>query len=144
MDVSCMTTHQIMYYPVGVPLSVCKCGSQCLSHSGSLLYTSRLINWTLGKGVCIYTFLGGILSISEAWAASLSLGGPGGILGWFSVSSGAGCMSLSDGGAWMLLRLWHVWGYCAVPCWQGWQLSIWLYWSIASCLTIAAFIFLCS
>lgn len=55
MDVTGITMQQTVYQSVEVSLSVSKSGLRCLSHFRSLVYASRLKNWALEKGVCIYT-----------------------------------------------------------------------------------------
>jgi len=108
----------------------------------SLAYASRLTNWVLGSGVCIYTYLGGTASISKAFASSLTPGVTGGILGGCGLSSGVSCLSRPGGGGPMPLHLQHVCGFCAVTLWLGKQPSVGFSPNIARCLTIACFIFL--
>ena len=143
MDVSCVTMQQIVYYQVDVPWSVGKAGLKSLSHLRSLAYASRLKIWALGRGVCIYTYPGGTPLISDKCTASLLPGERGGVLWGFGVGSGVGSLSRSGGGSPVPLLLHRVWGFCAVPFWQGRQPSVWFSQSIAVCLSIAAFTFLC-
>jgi len=128
---------------VDVPSSVSKSGLKSLSHLRSLAYASRFKHWALGRGVCIYIYLGGTPSISDMWAASLLPGGTSGVSGWCGVSSGVGCLSYSCGGTPVPLHLQRVWGLCAVPFWQGGQPSVSLSGSTAGCLSITAFTLLC-
>ena len=143
IDVSCITTQQIVYYPVDVPSSVSKSGLKSLSRLLSLAYASRLKTWALGRGVGIYTYPGGTPWISDKCAAALLLGGRGGALGGCGFGFGVGCLSRFGGGPPMPLRPQLVWGLCAVPFWQGRQLSVWCSQSIAACLSVAAFTFTC-
>jgi len=122
--------------------SVSKSGSKSLSHLRSLAYASWLKNWALGRGLCIYTYLGGTPSISDRWATSLSTGGTSGVLGGCGISSGIGCLSRSGGGAPVPLRPQCVGRFCAMPFWQGRQWSVGFSQSIAGCLSIAALTFL--
>jgi len=143
MDISCITTQQIVYQLVDVPSSVSKSGSKSLSCLRSLAYASWLKDWALGRGVCIYTYHGGTPSIWDRWAASLLPGGRSGVSDGCVVGSGVGCLSLSRGDAPVPLGLQRVWGFCAVPSWQGRQPSVSFSRSIPGCLSIAAFIFQC-
>ena len=102
----------------------------------SLAYGSRLKNRALGSGVCIYSYPGGTPSVSELCVLSLSSGREGGFVG-----RGGACRG---GGAPVPLHLQRVCGFFAVPFWQGRQPSIWFSWTIAGCLSIAAFTLLCS
>jgi len=142
MDVSCITTQQIVYKPVDVPSSVSKSGLKSLSRLRSLAFVSRLENWALGRGECINIYLGGTPSISDMWAASLLPGGTGGVSGGCGVGSGVSCLSCSGWGAPVPMRLQRVRGFCAVPIWQGRQPSVWFSCSIAGFLSIAAFTFI--
>jgi len=65
--------------------------------------------------------------------------GKGGTLGRGGVSSGVSCLRRSGWGAPVPFTLNCVGGFCAVQCWQGRHLAIWFWWSIAGCLSIAAF-----
>ena len=71
-----------------VSSSVSKSGSKSLSCLQSLPYASRLKKWALGRGVCIYTYLGGTPSISDWLAASLLVGGTSGLSSRCGVGSG--------------------------------------------------------
>ena len=130
IDVSCITTQQIVYQPVDVPSSVSKPGMKSVSCLRFLAYASSLKNWVLGRGVCIYTYPGGTPSILECWAPSLSTTGAGGISG--------GCCGGSGRGEPVLLNLQSVWGFLALLFWQRGQPSVWSWWTIAGCLAIAA------
>jgi len=89
-------------------------------------------NRSLGSKVCIYTYAGGIPSVSDL---SLSSDGTGG-------DSGRGGAHLG-GGAPLPLRLHRVSGFFAVPFGQGRQPSVWFSRTIAGCFSIAAFTLLC-
>jgi len=89
-------------------------------------------NRAFGSGVCIYTYAGGIPSVSEL---SSSSDGTGGDLGRGGAPLG--------GDAPLPLRLQRVSGFFAVPFWQGRQPSIWFSKTIAGCLSMAAFTLLC-
>jgi len=140
MDVRCITTQQIVYWPVDVSSSVGESGLKSLSPLRSLAYASRVETWALGRGVCIYTYPGVTPSISEAWAPSLSSGGTGGILGGYGIGCGVSCLIRSSGGAPAPLS---VWGFCAGPFGPGRQPSVRFSRSIAGCRSIAAFTFIC-
>jgi len=81
--------------------------------------------------------------IWEGWNAEVLPVGPGGVPGSGGVGSGVCSLRRSGGGAPVPLRLQRVWGFIAVPFWQGRQPAIWFWRSIAGCLCIAAFTFLC-
>jgi len=130
-----------MYYPVDVPSSVSMAGSESLSRLRSFAYAPRLKYWAQGRGVGIYKYPGGTPSIVDVWDPLLSLGGTGGDAGGCGVGSGVGCLSHSGGGAPVHLHHQHVLEFCAVPCWQRTQPSVWFSPSIARCLSIAAFKF---
>jgi len=100
-----------------------------------LAYAWRSNNWALGRGVCIYTYLGSTPSISELWAPSLSAAGAGGVLSGGGASVGRGAP--------VSLCLQHVCGVCVLPFLVAWQPSVWCSWTIAGCLSIAAFTFRC-
>jgi len=104
-----------------------------------MAYASRFKHWAPGIGVCIYISPGGSPLISDMWAASLLQGGTSGVLGGCGVGSGVGWLSCSSGGAPVRLRLQRVWGFGAVPFWQGGQPFIWYSRSIAGSLSITAF-----
>jgi len=116
MDVYCITMQQIVYYPVDGPFSVSKSGSQSSLHLQSLAYASRLKNWVLRRGVCIYTYPGGAWSIMEHLLASLPAGDEGGILGSGDANAGGGVPTS--------LRLQRVCGFFAVPVSKGRQHSV--------------------
>jgi len=101
----------------------------------SLQYRSTLKNRAVASGVCIYTYLGGTPSVSELWVLSLSSGGAGGVPGL----GGASC----NGGAPVSLHSQRVCRFSAVPFWQGRVPSVWFSWTIAVCLSIAAFTMSC-
>ena len=143
MDVSCITTRQIVYEPVDIPSPVSESGLESLSHLRSLAYASIMKDWALGSGVCIYTYLGGTPSIWDAWAPSLRPGGTCGVPGGCGVSPGVSCLSRPGGGAPVSSHLQHDWGFCAVPSWQVRKPSVWLSRIIAVCVPIAVFTFLC-
>jgi len=123
---------------VGVSSTVSKSGSKSLSCLRSLAYASSLTHCALGRGVWIYTYLGGTPSIVDRWAASLLLGGTSRVSGGCGVGSGVGCLSRSGGCAPVPLHLQRVCGFCAVPLWQGRQPSVRLFQSMGWWLSIAA------
>ena len=126
-----------------VSSSVSKSGSKSWSRLRSLGYAWWLRHRALGRGVCIYTDPGCTALISDRWAASLLPGGTSGVLGGCGVGSGVGCLSRSGGGAPVPLHHQRVSRFCTVPLCQGRQPSVWFSWSLAACLSIAAFTFLC-
>jgi len=81
--------------------------------------------------------------ISAHWVQSLLPGGMGGILGGGRVGSELSCLCLSGWGAPVPLGLKRDCGCFAVPLWQGMHLSGSFWQSIAWCLSIAAFTFVC-
>jgi len=109
----------------------------------SLAYASRLRNWALGRGAFEVTYPGCTSSIWQLWAPSLSPGGTGGIPGKGGVRSGLDCQCQSAGGASYPLHLHCIGALCAVPIWQGRQLSMFDSQSIAGCPSITAFTILC-
>jgi len=116
------------------PSPVSKSGIKSGLGLRSLAYASWLTHSALGKGVCIYTYWGGVPSISVLWHSSLSPGGAGSVPG----GGGTGCCR----GAPVPLRHQYVCGFCGVPFWKWRQLSIWFSQTIARCLSIAVFKFL--
>jgi len=135
MDDSSVTTQLIVYQPVDGPSSVSKSGERSLSCMCSLACESWLRNRALGSWVCIYWYPGGTPSVSELWIVSPSSGGAGGVPG--PTVAGRG------GGAPVPLCLQWVFGFFAVPFWQGRQLSVWFSRTIAGCLSMGAFILFC-
>jgi len=135
MDVSCINTQLIVYYPVDEPASVSKSGIKSLSHMRSLAYGPKLKNWRLRRGVCIYRYPGGTPSVSEVWVLSLSSGGAGGVLGLGGASG--------RGGAPVPLCHQRVWGFFAVSFCQGRRPSSWFSQTIDGCFSVAAFTLLC-
>jgi len=114
------------------------------SRLGSLAYAWRLTNWALGRGVCIYTYPGCTVSIRDAWAPSLSLGGRCGVPGRRGVRSDVSFQSQCGGGAPVPWHLQSVFRFCAVPCGRWRQLSGRLSQSIGGCLSISALLLLCT
>jgi len=114
MDVSHITTQQIVYEPVDVPSSVSKSGLKYLSRLWFLAYPSSLKNWALGSRECIYTYLGGTHWISEASSPWLSQGNTGAILARCDVRSRVSWLSQGGGGAPVHLFLQCIWGFCAL------------------------------
>jgi len=143
MDVSCITTWQILYYPVDVPSSVSISGSISVLCWLSWAYASRVTNSAQGSEVCEYTYLAGKLSNWERWAPEWLPVGAGRVPGRGGISSGVGCPRQSGGGVPVPLRLQCVSRLFAVPFGQGRHLAVCLWWSIAGCRSIADFIFLC-
>ena len=126
-----------------VPSSFSKSGWKPLPRLRSFAYASGLKHWALGRGVCIYTYLGGTPSMSDKCAAWLIPGGTGGVPGGYGVRSGVGYLCCSGGCAPVPLRLQRVWGFCVLPFRHGRQPSVWLSQSIAGCLSIAGLTFSC-
>jgi len=131
MDVSCITTQQMLYWTVDVPSSVCRSGIKSFLCLLALEYASRLKIRPLGRGACKYAYPAGTLSIWEPWPPSFSQCGAGGVRGGIGISSGVGCLGRSGRGAPIPLYLQHVWGFFVVPFWQGRQLSVWFSQTIA-------------
>jgi len=89
-------------------------------------------DWALGGRVWIYTYTGGIHSVSELSSSSAGKGGNSG-------RGGAGLGALAP----LPLRLHQVCGFVAVPFWHGRQPSVGFSRILARCLSIAAFTLLC-
>ena len=143
LDVSWITSQQIVCEHVEVSSLVRKSESKSLSLLRSFAYASWLKNQALGRGVGVYTYPGGTPSILDTCAAWLLLGGTDGVSGGSGIGSGVGCLSHSGAGAPVPLCLQCVWGFCAVPFWQGREPSVWSSQSMAGCLSIAVFTLLC-
>jgi len=98
----------------------------------SWAYGWRLKNLALGSEVCIYTYPGGTPSVAELSSSSDVAGGAPGQGGTHSI-----------GGAAVSMCPQCVCRFFVVPFWQGRQLSVWCSRTIAWCLSIAAFTWLC-
>jgi len=81
MDVSCITTQQIVYKPVDVPSSVSISGSKSVSWWLSWAHASNVLNSPQAGVVCEFVYPAGKLTLSECWALSLLPGGTGGVQG---------------------------------------------------------------
>jgi len=138
MDVSTITVQHRVYQPVVVASSVRTTGIKSLSHLRFLANASWEINWALGRGGCMYTYPGGTPSFSDIAAPSLTPGGAGGTGG----NPGRDGVGLG-GGAPVSWRPRHVCGSFAMPFWQGRQPSVRFLWTVARCLSFAAFTFVC-
>ena len=121
-------------------------GSKSVSCSLSWADRSRVHDSAQGRDVCEYAYPVGKLMIWRRWAPEVlplkarGIPGRGGV--GSGVGSGACCLSWLGEGAPVLLRLQLFCGYFALPFWQGRHLGVWFWWSIARCLSIAAFTFL--
>jgi len=142
MDISCTTTHKIAYQSVDVPSSVSISRFTSVWCWLSWTYISRLQNWAQGRGVSENTSPDSESLISEPGATSSPQGGSGGIPGRDVIRSAVGCLSWPGGGEWGPLHHHHLCEFFVVPFWQGRQPPIWFRWSIAGCLSNAAFNFL--
>lgn len=131
VNVSPSIMQQIVYKPVNVPSCVRQSGIKSWVRLRSLADASRLTQWALGCGVCIYTYPGGTPSIWEPWDVSLSSGSAGDM----QCSGGIGCGRGTPGS----LHLQHVHRYFTGPFWQIRQLSIWFSRTIARCHAIKEF-----
>jgi len=131
--------QHIVYKSVVIPSSVRKSGMKWPSSFRSLPNTSWLKYGAFRRGIYIHTYLGGASSFSDISCPSLLPGRRGGARD----IPGRDGVSL-DGGAHMPLHLQHVCGFFTMPFWQERQPSVWFLWTIAGCLSIAAFMFLCS
>jgi len=127
---------------VDVPSSVSISGSTSVSCWLSWAVALRVKNSAQGREVCEYAYAAGKYTIWERWAPEVLLVGADGVLGRGGIGSGVGCLRWLGGGA-RALRLQRVSGFCTVPFWQGRHPAVWFWWSIARCLSIAAFSFLC-
>jgi len=144
MDVSCITTQQLVYWPMDVPSSVSISRSKSVSRWLFWADTSRLQNWAQGRYVCDYSYPAGKLTICDRCAPDLLLVSAGGVPGRGDVSYGVGYLRQAGGGTPDPLRLQCVWVFFVVAFWQESQPDVWLWRSIAGCLFIAAFTFLCT
>lgn len=70
-----------------------------------IAYALQLTNWALGRGVCIYTYLGGTPSIGEPGPPTLSMGGTDAIPRKGGVSSGVSCLHRSGRGTHVVFHL---------------------------------------
>jgi len=140
LNVSCITTQQIVYWPVNVPLSVSISRSKSVS---CWVSSPWLKNSAQRRAVCKYVYPAGKLTIWALWGPEVLPVGAGGMLGWGGVGSGVRCLHWSGGGASVCFGLQPVSGFFAVPFWQGWQPEVWFWLSIARWLSIAAFTILC-
>jgi len=110
---------------------------------------SRWTSWVVGRETCESAFVAGKLSVCDLWLPGMGPGGAGGVPGGDGVpgrdgvGSGVRCLRRTGGWAPVPLRLQHVWGFLAVPFWQGRQPSVWFWCIIAGWLSIAAITFLC-
>jgi len=139
MDVSCITTQQIVYWPVDVPSAVRISESKSVSCWLSWAYASGVTKSAQGIDVCEYTYLAGKLRIWECWVLALVLGCADGVLGWGGVSSRFCCWRQSGGGLHVCLSLQHVRGVCVAQFWPRRHPSVSFWQSKAGCLSIAAF-----
>jgi len=144
MNIRCITTQQIVYWPVDIPSSVSMSGLKSAAGRLSWAYASRFNNWALGRGAGEYTYPGGKLSIWERLAVSLSPSGAGGVPSSTGVGSGVGCLCQSGRSETSLLHPQRVCGVIMAPCWQGTYPPLWLWKIKAGCLSIAASTFQCA
>jgi len=103
---------------------------------------TRLKNLMLEIGAYEYTHPGGNWSILEHCARSLPACDAGDVPGRGAVGCGVGCLCQPGRGAVVPLCLQSVCRFFVVPLWQERQLSVWLWRSIAVCLSVVAFTFL--
>ena len=143
MDVSCITTQQIVYYPVDVPSSVSISGSKSVLFWLSWADASRVQNSAQGRDVCEYSYPAGKLTIWARWAAQLLPVRVGGVSGRDGVSSRVGYLRRLVGGAPVPVHLHCVCRFFAVPLWQSRDPAVWFWGSIAKYLSILVFTFLC-
>jgi len=141
MDVSCITTQQIVYYPVYIPSSVRISGLVLLL---CWLFASWSTTSALWRAVCEYWYQAGKSILWERWVLNMLPVGVGGVQGRVGVSSGVCCLGRLGGGTSVPLRLPHVWAFFAVNCLHRRQLDMLFRWSIAGCLCLAAFTFECT
>jgi len=147
MNVSCITTKQIVYEPVDVPSAGSISGSKSVWCSLSWAHVTRVTDWAQGTDVCEYAYPAGILMNSRHWAPEVlsveagDVPGRGGVGsgGSSGVGSGVCCLRWLGRGAPVPLRLQCVCRFSAVPCWEGRHLGVWLWRSIAECHSIPAF-----
>ena len=110
---------------------------------------SRLTGWVLGGETHESAFAAGKLSVCDSSVPWMEPGGAGGVPGGDGlpggdgVGSGVGCLRRTGAGVLIPVHLQPVWEFLAVPFWEGRQPSMWFWWIIAGCLSIAAFTFSC-
>jgi hypothetical protein len=149
MNLSCITTQQIVYSPVDIPSSVSTSGSKSGLWWLSWAYESRWNHSVEGNDVCKYTDPASTLIICECWALGLLPGRMGGITaragipGRGGIGAGVVCLRLSGEGTAVPFRLQCVFGFYAVRFWPGRHTSIWFWRSIARYLFIAFFTCIC-
>jgi len=151
MNDSCITTPQIVYQPVDVPTSGDKSGSKSVLCSLSRADISRVKDSVQERDICEYAYVAGKLMILRLWAPELipvevgSVPGRGGVVCGVGsrVGSGVCCLRLLGVGVPVPLRLQRVCRLFAVQFWQNRHPGGWFWRSIAGCLSITAFTFLC-
>jgi len=124
---------------VDVPSSVRISGSKSVSCWLSWAYASRVCVPAQRREECEYTYPAGEVSTGERLVPELLLDGASGVPATGGISSGVDCLNQSGGGTAVPLRLHHVCRFISVPFWQGRHLAVWFWWSLAGCLSIAAF-----
>jgi len=149
MYFSSIQTQQIVYKPHDVHSSVTNSGSKSSSNMLSSADASRLTGCVLGRGTLESSFAAGKVLVCDHWVPRMGARGGGSFAGGYcvpgggGVRSGVGCLCRTGGGAPIHLHLQRIWGFLAVLFWQGRQPSVWFWWIIAGCLSIAAFTFQC-
>jgi len=133
--VSCITTRQRVYQPSSVSISGLKSVSCWVSSSSKPSVQGRAI----GE----YVYPPCTLMIWDGWTQEVVPDGVGGVLGSGEVGSGVCSLPRSGDGAAVPMRLLRVSGYFALTFGQGRQQAISLWPSIAGCLCITAFTFIC-
>jgi len=135
MNVSCITTPQRVYKPSSVSLS----GLKSVSSSVSSLWKNSAQVRALSESV----YPAGKLTTWESGTPEVLPVAAGGVPGSGGIGSGVRSLRWSGGGAPVPFCLQRVCRFFTVPFWQGRQPDIWFWQSIAGCLCIAAFTFLC-
>jgi len=132
-----------MYSPADVPSSVGISRSKYILCWLFWSYASGVHYSAQRREVCEYTCPASKSRIAEDWSKALFPGGEGGIPGGDGVSAGVGSLRQLGGDAVIALRLQHICGFFVVPFCQVRHPSMWFWCSVARCLSIAAFSFLC-
>ena len=137
MDICCVTTQQIVCYPVDVASSVSIAGTQSILCWLSWADTSKLKHSEQGWHVCEYVYPASKLTIREHWSQRYLPVVVGGVGSEFSCLH---CLGESAPGP-VLLQV--ICGFFGVQFWLGRHPTVWISQSIAGCLSIVAHSVLC-
>jgi len=105
----------------------------------SLPNASQLKGWVYRRGTRESAFAAGKISVCNLLVPWMGPGGVSDIPGGDGVAPGVGWLRRTGAGAPIPSCLQGVWGFLAVPVWEGRQLYLWFWQVIVGCLSIAAF-----